>query len=146
MASRQSGHIEVETEKIRKEGTMGKLKVGLIVGGGLGLLDGLSTFFAPEAVKMGMMPMIIAGSTVKGLVTGFLAGWIANRYRSLPIGIVSGLTIGLVLSFLVALMPDPQGNHHFFEIMLPGALLGFVVGFVCQKWGRAAGTVVNTNN
>ena len=63
---------------------MNKLKLGIIVGGGLGLLDGLSTFFAPEAVKMGVMPMIIVGSTVKGLVTGILAGWLANRYRSLP--------------------------------------------------------------
>ncbi len=123
---------------------MSKLKLGIIVGAGLGLLDGLSTFFAPEAVKMGMMPMIIAGSTVKGLVTGILAGRIANRYRSMPIGIAGGLGIGLLLSFLVALIPDPQGNHHFFEIMLPGALLGLVVGFVCQKWGRIPRTVTDT--
>ena len=125
---------------------MNKLKLGIIVGGGLGLLDGLSTFFVPEAVKMGMMPMIIAGSTIKGLVTGILAGWIGSRFRSLPVGIVGGLVVGLVLSFLVALMPDPQGNYHFVEIMLPGALLGFVVGFVCQKWGRPAGSVVTADN
>ena len=74
-------------------------------------------------------------------MTGVLAGWIANHYRSLRIGMAGGLVIGLFLSFLVALMPDPQGNFHFFEIMLPGALLGLVVGFVCQKWGSAAGTV-----
>ncbi len=122
---------------------MSKLKLGIVVGGGLGLLAGLSTFFAPEAVKMGMMPMIIAGSTVKGLVTGILAGWIGSRYRSLPVGIAGGLVVGLVLSFLVALMPDPQGNYHFFEIMLPGALLGLVVGFVCQKWGRIPEAVAN---
>lgn len=125
---------------------MGKLKLGIIVGGGLGLLDGLSTFFAPEAVKMGMMPMIIVGSTIKGLVTGVLVGWMAIRYRSLPIGIAGGLVIGLVLSFLVALMPDPQGGYHFVEIMLPGALLGLVVGFVCQRWGRVSGAMANTNN
>lgn len=125
---------------------MGKLKLGIFVGGGLGLLDGLSTFFAPEAVKMGMMPMIIAGSTIKGLVTGVLAGWIANRYRSVPVGIAGGLVVGLFLSFLVALMPDPQGGYHFLEIMLPGALLGVVVGFVCQKWGRVPVAVADRNN
>ena len=125
---------------------MFKLKLGIIVGGGLGLLDGLSTYFAPEAVKMGMMPMIIAGSTVKGLVTGILVGWMANRYRSLPIGIAGGLVIGLVLSFLVALMPDPQGGYHFVEIMLPGALLGLVVGFVCQRWGRVSEAVANASH
>lgn len=125
---------------------MSKLKLGIVVGAGLGLLDGLSTFFVPEAVEMGMMPMIITGSTIKGLVTGILAGWIANRYRSLLIGIAGGLVIGLFLSFLAALMPDPQGNYHFPEIMLPGALLGIVVGFVCQKWGRVPGTVANTKS
>ena len=124
---------------------MNKLKLGIIIGGGLGLLDGLSTFFAPEVVKMGMMPMIVTGSTIKGLLTGILVGWLATRYRSMPIGIAGGLAIGLVLSFLVALMPDPQGNHHFFEIMLPGALLGLVVGFVCQKWGRVPEAVANKN-
>ena len=125
---------------------MGKLTLGIVVGGGLGLLDGLSTFFAPEAVKMGMMPMIIAGSTIKGLATGVLVGWIAKRYRSVPIGIVGGLVVGLFLSFLVALMPDPQGSYHFLEIMLPGALLGVVVGFVCQKWGRVPVAVANRIN
>ncbi len=95
---------------------------------------------------MGMMPMIIAGSTVKGLVTGILVGWMANRYRSLPIGIGGGLVIGLVLSFLVALMPDPQGGYHFVEIMLPGALLGMVVGFVCQRWGRVSEAFANTSH
>ena len=124
---------------------MGKLKLGIVVGAGLGLVDGLSTLFAPEAVEMGMIPMIIAGSTIKGLVTGVLAGWLANRYRSMPIGIAGGLVVGLLLSFLVALMPDPQGGYHFLEIMLPGALLGVVVGFVCQKWGRVPGPVLNSN-
>lgn len=125
---------------------MSKLKLGIILGTGLGLFDGLSTFFAPEVVEMGMMPMIITGSTIKGLVTGFLAGWIGSRYRSYPIGIAGGLVTGLILSFLVALMPDPKGNYHFLEIMLPGALLGLIVGFVCQKWGRSssanAGSVI----
>ena len=125
---------------------MSKLKLGIVVGGGLGLLDGLSTFFAPEAVKMGMMPMIIVGSTIKGFVTGAVVGWLTNRHSSLPIGIAGGLVVGLFLSFLVALMPDPQGGYHFLEIMLPGALLGVVVGFVCQKWGRVPVAVSNRSN
>ena len=44
---------------------MSKLKLGVAVGTGLGLLDGLLTFFSPQAVESGMMPMIITGSTVK---------------------------------------------------------------------------------
>lgn len=60
--------------------------------------------------------------------------------------IAGGLVVGLFLSFLVALMPDPKGGYHFFEIMLPGALLGGVVGFVCQKWGRVPVAVANRDN
>ena len=35
-------------------------------------------------------------------------------------------------------MPDKEGKHHYFEIMLPGAILGLVVGFVSQRWGTTA--------
>lgn len=114
---------------------MSKLKLAIVVGTVLGLIDGLLTFFHPEAVESGMMPMIITGSTLKGLVTGALIGYLATKFRSLLIGLTSGLGIGLLLSFLVALMPDPEGNYHFFEIMLPGAVLGVVVGFVAYRWG-----------
>lgn len=117
---------------------MTKLKLGIIVGASLGLIDGLSTFFVPEAVESGMMPMVIVGSTVKGVVSGWLIGVFAQRYRSMPKGLAFGLLVGLFLSFLVALMPDPNGEHHYVEIMLPGALLGVIVGYVSQRWGHAA--------
>ena len=116
---------------------MRKIKLAVFLGTVLGLLDGLSTFFVPEAVEAGMMTSIIIGSTIKGLVSGALIGWFAEKYRSLPLGLAVGLGVGLLLSFLVALIPDPQGNHHYFEIMLPGGLLGLVVGFASQRWGRA---------
>lgn len=120
---------------------MGKIALGMIVGTILGLADGLLTLFSPEAVEMGMMPVIIIGSTIKGFVTGVAIGWLSRRYRSYVVGIVGGVAIGLLLSFLVALMPDPEGNYHYFEIMLPGAILGAVTGFVCQQWGtRPAST------
>ncbi len=84
-----------------------------------------------------MMPMIIVGSAIKGSVTGAIVGRVSRWYRSYPVGIAGGLVVGLVLSFLVALIPDPQGGHHFFEIILPGAIVGAVAGFVCQRWGQA---------
>lgn len=116
---------------------MDKMKLGMILGTALGLTDGLLTFFSPDAVAMGMMPMIIIGSTIKGFATGAIIGWLSRRYRSYVLGIVGGLAVGLALSYLVALMPDPQGGHHYFEIMLPGAIVGAVAGFVCQRWGQA---------
>jgi predicted membrane protein len=116
---------------------MSKPLLGLILGVVLGFLDGLSAFFYPDVASM--MTGIIIGSTTKGLLTGVAAGFFANRFRSLPVGIAFGLALGLVLSFLVAATgPDP---HYYVEIMLPGSILGAVVGFATQRFGRAAGRV-----
>ncbi|CAM2064883.1 hypothetical protein SCOR_05880 [Sulfidibacter corallicola] len=118
---------------------MSKLTLGIVLGGILGLLDGLSTFFVPEAADM--MVQIIVGSTLKGLVTGVIIGYFAVKRKALWTGIFLGLGVGLFLSYLAALMPDPSGQHHYFEIMLPGGILGAVVGFATQKFGRqSAGT------
>jgi hypothetical protein len=35
-------------------------------------------------------------------------------------------------------MPSETGQHYYFEIMLPGAILGLIVGFATQKYGRSA--------
>ena len=114
---------------------MSKPGLGAVLGAVLGLLDGLSAFFYPEVAAM--MVQIVIGSTIKGLVTGVLAGWFARKLQSLPLGIVFGLGVGLLLSYLVAAMPDPQGKHYYFEIMLPGGILGAIVGFATQRYGAA---------
>ena len=116
---------------------MSKPLLGLVVGAVLGLLDGLSAFLSPDAAPM--MLQIVVGSTLKGLVTGVLAGWFARRMRSMPLGITFALIVGLILSYLATLTPDPQGNHHYLEIMLPGALLAAIVGFATQRYGRGSG-------
>jgi SAM-dependent methyltransferase len=123
-------------DELRRGGrTMSKPGLGAVLGAVLGLLDGLSAFFYPEVASM--MMQIVIGSTIKGLVTGLLAGWFARKLQSLPLGIVFGLGVGLFLSYLVAAMPDPKGNHYYFEIMLPGAILGAIVGFATQRYGAA---------
>jgi hypothetical protein len=114
---------------------MSKPLLGLVLGAVLGLLDGLSALAYPEAAPM--LAQIVVGSTLKGLVTGVLAGAFARRTRSIPLGIGFALTVGLVLSFLAALAPDPEGKHHYLEIMLPGGLPGALVGFATQRYGRA---------
>ena len=86
-----------------------------------------------------MMLQIIVGSTIKGLVTGLLAGVFARRMRSMTLGIAFALIVGLILSYLAAMTPDLQGNHHYVEIMLPGALLAGIVGFATQRYGRESG-------
>jgi hypothetical protein len=110
--------------------------LGLLLGGVLGMVDGLSALAYPDAASM-IVPIVV-GSTMKGLITGIALGALARRVRSIPLGILSGLGLGLVLSYLAALTPDPQGHRHYFEIMLPGAILGVIVGFATQRFGASA--------
>jgi hypothetical protein len=113
---------------------MNKIWLGLGLGGVLGALDGLSAWFTP-AVRS-QLAMIVVGSTVKGLVAGIAIGWFARKVNSLPLGILFGTAVGLLLAYLVAAMPQPNGDHYYFEIMLPGAIVGLIVGFATQRYGR----------
>jgi len=112
---------------------MSKPIIGLLLGGVLGIFDGLTAYFTPEARDQ--LLGIVIGSTGKGLVTGLAIGFFARKVNSLPLGIVFGLGVGLLLAFIVAAMPDPNGHHYYFEIMLPGAILGAIVGYATQKYG-----------
>ena len=123
---------------------MSKPLLGLLLGGVLGLIDGLSALLYPGTAAM-IVPIVV-GSTIKGLVTGIAMGVLARRVRSVPIGIVGGLALGLALSYGAALTPDPQGQHHYAEIMLPGAILGVIVGFATQRFGRPPISVGETGS
>jgi len=110
---------------------MSKPVIGLLVGAVLGIFDGLTAWFTPEV--RGEMLAIVIGSTFKGIIAGVIMGFIARKYQSLPIGIIVGLLVGAVLAFFVAHM---QGKYYF-EIMLPGSIVGMLVGFATQKYGQA---------
>lgn len=113
---------------------MPKPLIGLLLGAFLGLLDGISSFFYPD-VRSEMM-IIITFSTIKGLITGLIAGIVARKWNSLPIGIVTGLIVGLFLAYLASPPPDSSGSNYYAEIMLPGSILGVIVGFATQRLGR----------
>ena len=115
---------------------MNKIVYGLILGGILGIFDGLTAWFTP-AVRTQLL-MIVVGSTIKGIIAGVLIGFFAKKVNSLPLGILFGLAVGLALAFAVAAMPDANGNHYYFPIMLPGGLVGLIVGYATQKYGGAA--------
>jgi hypothetical protein len=117
---------------------MNKVLLGLILGGVLGIFDGLTAWFTP-AVRDQMMGIVI-GSTVKGIIAGLLIGYFARKVNSLALGILFGLGVGALLAFLVAAMPDPSGKHYYFEIMLPGSIVGLIVGYATQKFGRTPAT------
>lgn len=111
---------------------MSKPIFGLFLGGILGVFDGLTAYFTPE-VRNQLLGIVI-GSTFKGLVAGLSIGFFARRVQSPPLGVLFGLAVGLVLAWIVAAFPDPNGKHYYFEIMLPGALVGAIVGYATQRY------------
>ena len=116
---------------------MNKPVFGLLLGAVLGVLDGLSALIsAPETAPL--IVGIVIGSTVKGLLAGLLIGWFANKVHSVPAGVLFGLAIGAFLAFLVAAMPDPSGKHYYWQIVLPGSVLGLIVGYATQRYGPVA--------
>jgi hypothetical protein len=111
---------------------MTKPVLGLALGGVLGVFDGLSALVsAPNdpAIKAGIVGIVI-GSTIKGLLTGAIIGWFAKRTMSLGSVITFGLAVGLALAFLVCLLQKLGGQPpYYWQIMLPGGILGLIVGY-----------------
>jgi hypothetical protein len=112
---------------------------GLVLGGVLGILDGLSALVsAPNdpAVKAGIVGIVI-GSTFKGLIAGVLIGWFAKKTRSLPLATIFGLAVGLGLAYLVCLLQKMGGQApYYWQIMLPGGILGVIVGYATFTFRR----------
>lgn len=97
-----------------------------LLGGFLGIFDGLTAWFTPEVRDQ--MLGIVVGSTVKGLLTGVLIGVFARKVHSLPLGMLFGLAVGAFFAYLILLM----NPGHALNIMLPGSLVGLIVGYVAQ--------------
>jgi len=120
---------------------MTKPVLGLVLGGVLGVFDGLSALVsAPNdpAIKAGIVGIVL-GSTFKGLMTGVLIGWYARRTNSLASAIVFGLGVGLALAFCVSLAQKLSGQPaYYWQIMLPGGILGVIVGYATYTHGRPA--------
>ena len=110
-----------------------KPMIGLAVGGTLGLLDGLSGFLEPSLAPL--MGSVITFSLLKGLVSGVAIGFLSKRVHSMPLGILAGVLIAAVFSMLLILK---AGMALFWDIMLPGMLLGVIVGFATQRFGKQA--------
>ena len=110
---------------------MTKPMLGLILGGTLGLMDGLSGFFEPSLAPI--MGSVITFSMLKGLVSGIAIGYLSQKVRSMFWGILAGIAIAAVFSLLVWLQ---AGMKLFMDIVLPGMVLGAIVGFATQRWGK----------
>jgi len=111
---------------------MNRPLLGIAVGAGLGVIDGMSAWAYPEARPM--IATIIAGSTVKGVLTGLATAWVVARTQSFPWGAAVGVAVGFGLSSLAAIgQPD-----HYWAIVLPGMLVGLICGYVTYRYGTHA--------
>jgi hypothetical protein len=109
---------------------MNKILLGLVLGAILGAIDGMTAWFTPAARVQ--LAGIVIGSTIKGIIAGILIGVFARKVHSLPLGIVFGLGVGLLLAFIIAQMQ----HGYYFQIMLPGGMVGLIVGYATQRYGR----------
>jgi hypothetical protein len=111
---------------------MNKIVLGLLLGAVLGAFDGMTAWFTPEVRTQ--LAGIIIGSTIKGLVAGVLIGVFGRKVNSLALCTIFGLAVGLLLAFVVARLQ----HGYYFQIMLPGGLVGLIVGYATQRYGRGS--------
>jgi len=105
-----------------------------LLGGFLGIFDGLTAWFTPE-VRAQMLGIVV-GSTIKGLLTGVIIGVFARKVHSLAIGTIFGLAVGAFFAYLILLM----NPGHVLNIMLPGSLVGLIVGYAAQAQNASMST------
>jgi len=111
---------------------------GMLLGGVLGVFDGLSALVSAPETAPGIVGIVI-GSTIKGLIAGVAIGWFARKVNSLPLGILFGTGVGLFLAWLVTLMQKAGGQPaYYLEIMVPGAIVGLIVGYATQRHTESA--------
>ena len=106
---------------------MNKPLFAIVLGAILGVFDGLTAWFTPEVRDQ--LVGIVIGSTFKGLLTGVLIGFFAVKVHSLLWGTVFGLIVGAFFAWLILLM----NPGHTLAIMLPGSLVGLIVGYATQR-------------
>jgi ABC-type uncharacterized transport system permease subunit len=113
-----------------------KKKIGfaVLVGAILGAFDGMTAWFEPSVRdQLGTIVML---SSLKSVIAGFLIGIFACFVEKRIAIAIFGLAVGLVLAYLVAMSPDPKtGEHYYAQIMVPGAIVGLLVGYATSRYG-----------
>ena len=121
---------------------MNKPVFGLVLGGVLGIFDGLSALVSSPEVSSQIAGIVI-GSTFKGLVAGVVIGWFARKVNSLTWGVLFGLAVGAALALPIAIMNSKALHHNYYwQIMLPGSIVGLIVGYATQRYEPTSRTAV----
>ncbi len=113
--------------------------LGLAVGAVLGVLDGLSALVSSPEVA-GQIGGIVVGSSLKGLLAGVIVGVISRKLRSPAAGIGVGTLVASIITLPIAHLNATRYAQpsYYWKIMLPGALVGAIVGYAVMRYGRAA--------
>lgn len=111
--------------------------IGLIAGLALGALDGLTALVSAPELRTEIAGIVL-GSSMKGLIAGIVIGVIARKLHSTGWGLAVGTLVALVVTAPIAHMNATHyGQSSFYwKIMLPGALVGAIVGYVTMRYGR----------
>lgn len=113
---------------------MKKPVFAMLLGGFLGIFDGLSALITGGQEIPSQIGAIVAGSTFKGVIAGAIIGLVAQKTQSMAITLAVGVIVGAFLACLVTI-----GSPYFWEIVLPGSIVGLIVGFASIKYrGPAA--------
>jgi hypothetical protein len=112
--------------------------LGMLVGAALGVLDGLSALLSAPEVREQIAGIVI-GSSVKGLVAGLITGFIARKLASSRAAVLVGTGVAFVLTAPIAYLNAKASGDasYYYKIMLPGALVGALVGYMTMRYGRA---------
>jgi hypothetical protein len=118
---------------------MKKIGLAVLLGAILGAIDGLTAWFTP-AVR-DQLGTIVMLSSLKSVIAGLLIGIFAVFMKKELAVTLFGFAVGLLLAYLVAMAPDPKtGEHYYLQIMIPGALVGLIVGYATARYGTRAAT------
>lgn len=108
---------------------MSKPVFAMLLGGILGVFDGLSALVSGGPEIPSQIGAIVAGSTFKGVIAGLIVGLVARKTQSTAMLVAVGLVIGALFAYLVTI-----GTPYFWEIVLPGTIVGLVTGFATAKY------------
>jgi hypothetical protein len=109
---------------------MNKPVFAMVLGGVLGVFDGLTALVSGGPEIPAMIGTIVAGSTFKGVIAGLIVGLVARKTQSVAVIVTVGVAVSALFAYLVTL-----GQPYFWEIILPGSIVGLIVGFATAKYG-----------
>ena len=108
---------------------MKKPVFAMLLGGFLGIFDGLTALITGGPEIPSQIGTIVAGSMFKGLVAGAIIGLVAQKTQSMAITVTVGVAVSAFFAYLVTI-----GSPYLWEIVLPGSIVGLIVGFAAVKY------------